>query len=134
MDDLGGVRLGERLARLEQVVDRGLDRHRPLLAEHGAEIAAVQVLHDQERRARLQLAEVVDAGDVLALEPGRGLPLLEEALHHVVAGQRRGEEELDGDALTEGEVLGRHDDAHAAHPEDALYLVLSSQDVADIYG
>ena len=59
MDDAQRVRLGERLAGLEHVVDGRVDRQRTcrcgaLLAE----VAALEVLHHHVRRAVVELADV----------------------------------------------------------------------------
>ena len=65
-------------------------------------------------------------------EGSRRLALLHErdADHH---GDGR-EEELDCDALVEGEMPCRDDDAHPALTEDALDLVLAEEDVSRLRG
>jgi hypothetical protein len=109
-----------------------LDRHLSRRAQERAEVAPVEVFHHEERRAGLELADVVDARDVLAAKARGGLPLAEEARHHVGACQRFGQQELDGDSIAQREVTRSHDDAHPARPKDALHLVFAREDVADV--
>jgi hypothetical protein len=66
------------------------------------------------------LALDLHGGASLALEPGQP----------VRGGERLREGELDGDALTELEVTGRHDDGDAPVAEDAFDTVLARDDVS----
>ena len=132
MHEPDSVRVREGLERLEQVVDDLGERQRPLDGEQLLEVAALEVLHDEERRARRRGAGVHDAGDVLARDARGGLRLAREALDDQLRGRGVGQEDLHRHALLEHEVLGRVDDAHAALAGDLLEAVLAGDDVADL--
>ena len=89
MDEPDGVRVRERLERLQEVVDDVGERQRPLDGEQLLEVAALEVLHDEERRAGRGRAGVHDARDVLALDARRGLGLAREALDDQLRASRR---------------------------------------------
>jgi hypothetical protein len=129
VDDACCVGFGHGLAGVEDVTDGVLDGHLAVDLEDVVEVASLEELHDHKGRAARELADVEDAGDVLALEANGGLGLAEEAGHGV--GHGRAEEELDGDALVEDEVRGLHHDPDAASSEDAVDLVFASDDIAD---
>ncbi len=130
MDDAERVRFGDRLARLQHEVHRLVGRKLALLREQRREIAALEVLHDHVRRAALELADVGDAGDVLALDLHGGARLALEAREGLRVGERLRQEEFQRDLLVELDVVRRDDDAHPANAEDALDAVLSRKDVA----
>ena len=132
MDDARRVRLRERLERLQHVVDDLGERQRPLHGEQLLEVAALEVLHDEEGRARGRGTDVDDAGDVLARDARGGLGLASEALDdrsELAASARR---TLTATRCFENEVLGRVDDAHAALSGDLLEAVLAGDDIADL--
>ena len=78
MDDAELVRLADRLARLEEVVDGLVDRQRAPRAEDLREVAAGEVLHHDVRRAVRERADLEDADDVLALNRCGGAGLADE--------------------------------------------------------
>ena len=131
MHDPERVRFGDGLAGLKQELDGLLDAQRSLLGQPGAEVGAVEELHDDVRRAVLQRADVDDPGDVLALDLDRRSGLAVEPRHRLLIGGGLGEQEFQRDALVELQVVRGDDDAHAARAEDALDPVLSSKDIAD---
>ena len=80
MDHALHVRLGQRLHRLEQVVDGDEHRAARLGARHSAiEVGAVEELHHDVRRAVQERAHIEDAYRMLALDLARGLRLTLEA-------------------------------------------------------
>ncbi len=128
MDDAGGVRLGDRLARVEHVRDHVGHGERAALAQHRREVAAFEMLHDHVRRAVLELSDVVNPRDVLALEPHDRARLADEARHDLR--RRVRQQELDRDALAELHVHGRDHHAHPASPDDAFDTVFPGDHVA----
>ena len=134
MDDAERVRLGDRVARLQHAVDRRADGHRSLRFDEVPEVAALEVLHDHVRRARVERPDVEDAGDVVALEPHGGARLAREPLDEPRVLQPRRQHELEGDLLVELQVRGRDDDAHAADAEDAVDAVLAGEHLAGRHG
>ena len=132
MDEPDRVRMRERLERLQQVVDDVGERERPFDLEQLLEVAAFEVLHDEERCAGGGRPGVHDAGDVLALDPRCRLGLSGKSLHDELGGRGVGKEHLYGDALAEHEVLGGIDDAHAAFAGDLLEAVLAGDHIADL--
>ncbi len=129
VDDAVAVRLGERVAALDDVVDRvGHVEH--ALREEVGEVAPLQELHHHVRRAGVERAHVGDAGDVLALDAHGVLGLAQEAGRVLgVLGELR-EEELEGHPLVQRDVLRLDDDAHASLADDALDAVLPREDLA----
>ena len=124
MDDAERVRLGERVARLQDVLDRLFRRQRPARRQHAREIGPVQVLHHDVRSARLERADVAHTGDVLAVKPHGGARLAQEARDGIGAPERLGQHELQRDHLVELDVRGRDHDPHPAdaeHPRDAVF-------------
>ena len=110
MDDPERVRLGDRLARLEHVLDRLVGGHAAAPLHHRAEIVALEVLHHDVRRAAVEHADVHHAGDVLARDPRGRLALAEEARDRARDLARDREQELERDALLELRVARRDDD------------------------
>ena len=68
VDDPERVRVGDGLAGLKDEVDGQLDGQGAPLLDPRREVAALEVLHDDVRRAVLQRADVEHASDVLALD------------------------------------------------------------------
>ena len=118
------VRRVQARAELARDLDGLVDGETPDPLEQRREVLAVHVLH-REEVAAFDLADVVDAADVrvrdLPREPDLGVEAREEAL---VRGDRLGQE-LQGDGLSELQVVGAVDLAHAAlaeEPDDAVAL------------
>lgn len=129
VNDPQRVRLGERVARLQHVVDRLFRRQRPSRLEHAGEVGSVQVLHDDVRSTCLQRAHVADLRDVLALELHRGARLAQEARDRVRAAQRLGQHELERHGRVEMDMRRGDDDPHATYAEHPRDTVLAGEDV-----
>ena len=119
MDDAELVRLGDRDARLEHVVDRDLDRQQRI-CDHRREIRPVEQLHLDVRLARIELADVGDAAHVIALELRARTRLADEPRDHVRIVRQLGVQHLDRDPLLEPDMRRDRDRAHPALAEDAL--------------
>ena len=130
MDDAERMRLGERFARLDDVVHDVADRQRRLLVDEGAQGRAAQELHHHVRCAVGERTDVDDACDVLAPEAHDGAGFAEEALERLAAAERVRTHELDGHDLPELHVLGSDDDTHTARPDHAVDAVLPREDLA----
>jgi hypothetical protein len=131
--DAGGVRLGDRLARLEDVEGGLLDRKPASALDLRAEIHPGGVLHHDVRRAVGELADVVHLRDVLALEVRRRAPLADEARNELGVVQAVGAHELNGARFEQVDVRGCHDDAHAANAEHALHPILAREEASARY-
>jgi hypothetical protein len=124
------VRLGDRLAGLQEQID-GLDaRNWTPALEDARQVLALEVLHDDERDA-VDRPGVVHAGDVLVLDAARGAGFAREPGAALGALGRRRAEELERHELAELAMARRHDDAHPALTEHAGDLVLAGEYVAD---
>ena len=96
---------GERAAGLDPLADRG-----PLdVLEGDVVIPAV-------------VADRVDPGDVLVVEPGRGPAFLVEALDDLGVDRLLGREDLQGDMAVELDVDGAEDRPHPAGADGLLEL------------
>jgi hypothetical protein len=91
---------------------------------------AIEVLHDDERRAVRQRANVEHACDVLALDLGRRSRFTREALDQLFDHERFGAEKLQCDALAELHVQRGDDVAHSARTEQLLNFVFAGDDLA----
>ncbi len=131
VDDARLVRLAYRLARLDEIEHRVVDREGPALLDQGPQVRPLEVLHDDVGGPGREPPDVVDAGDVLALEARRGPRLAEKALDRLGLGERLRAHELDGPELPQLEVGGRHHDAHRPPAEHPLHAVLAGDHVPD---
>src|SRR5262249_31892321 len=124
--------LGDGDARLHHVVGGGGDRQRSV-GDHHREVATLEQLHDDVRRAVLELADVGHLADVLAAQPRTRAGLTEEALDDLGVPGQRVVNDLERDLLLELQV-GRHrDHAHTAAAEDSIDPELAANDRADLY-
>ena len=129
MDDPRRVDLSEALASLHRVLDDLGDRQRGRRLQERVEVATLEVLHDEIRRAALERAHVRDACDVLALDARGRASLAEEATDRLRA--RRGvraAHELERHALLELQVRRDDHPAHAAFAEQPVNPVLAGED------
>src|SRR3954452_22172087 len=78
MHDTKRVRLSQRLANLQNIIDGGLDRKRPVTGDEHAQIDALEMLHYQVRAARLELPYIHDLHDVLATQRSKRAALVQE--------------------------------------------------------
>src|SRR5690606_20374410 len=93
-------------------------------------VLTFEELEDHVRTVLAIPSHVVDARDVVALQPHGRAGLAHEALDRAAARERLGEDELQRDRLPELDVRGRDDHAHAAGAEHALDTVLPAYDVS----
>ena len=104
MDDSHRVRLREAFAGFEDRADSLVDRERAARGEERAEVLAVEMLHDHEREALVRLPDVVNAHDMVVLEPRDRVRLTHEA--HDVAAVAFGAQHLDREDVAELDVPG----------------------------
>ena len=86
--------------------------------EQGSEVFAVHVLHGDERHA-FDFADVVDAADVGMRHQARHADFAVEALQQALIARRLFGQELQGDGLSQRQVGGAIDLAHAAAAQQA---------------
>ena len=77
MDDLPGVRRGQRARDLREQVQQQRHGHRPALAHQVVESLPLEELHDEVDAAR-GVAIIVDADDVRVVDQVDGLGLVQE--------------------------------------------------------
>ena len=128
MDDPRGVDLAEALASLHRVLDGLRDRKQRGGLQERIEVLALEVLHDEIRRAALERAHVRDASDVFALDPRSRAGLAEKAADGFGARRRMGApHELQRHPLLELKVSRDDDPAHTALAEQAIDPVLAGE-------
>ena len=128
MDDAVLVGLGDGLAALEEVVDGVVNGEHAKLFQRLREVGPLEVLHQHVGGARVEGADVGDANDVLTLDLGGDAGFPHEAGRGLGVLRVLGEEELQRDALVEGDVPRLDHEAHAALADDALDAVLPGED------
>ena len=97
--------------------------------QEAGEVFAVDVFHGDELLA-LEFADVEDAADVWMGDLAGEADLRAEAFEPFFVGGKEGGEELEGDGLVEGHVVGAIDLAHAAAAEQFDDAVSSGDDGA----
>lgn len=130
MDEAAAVRFGDRLARLEDVLDRVLHGDDTEAREFDAKVHSVEQLEHHVRSARRQGADVEHPRDVLALDRDGGASFSEETCCQIAPPRELVTEKFDGDRGAEREVRRGHDDAHPAFAEDAVDAILLEQHLA----
>ncbi len=126
------MRFGDRLARLEDDVDRHRERQRAIVREDLGQVLPLQVFHDHVRPTP-GVADVEHPDDVLAAEPGRHGALAREPHALSCVPPVLGQEDLDRDLATLAHVRRRKDDRHPAGADDATDTILSVPDVAGFW-
>ena len=129
VDDAGLVRGDEPGQHRLEDVHRLLGREAPVLAEEVAQGDALQVLHDEVRRAEV-LALVEDVDDVRVGEPGGAARLLDEPVAERGVVGEVGVHHLHGDAALEPQVGGEVDRRHAAAGDARADLVAAVEQPA----
>lgn len=137
MDDALLVRGGEAGAELAGDFEGLVVGEATDAAEEGAEVFAVDELHREEDgggdgavgRAG-DGVDVVDAADVGVADLACDADFVEEFLDALLIRGERGGEELQGDDLAEGEVVGAVDLTHAAFAEEAGDAVALGDELA----
>ncbi len=105
-------RVGQRLRGLQRVADRFGQGQGPLGFHQLANVYSRDELEDDVVQAAV-LAHVVDAGDVVVIEPGRRLGLVLEAQQRIAVGRLVRGEDLQGHRPRQAGIEGAE---HAAHP------------------
>ncbi|MFO0616275.1 MAG: hypothetical protein U0414_27015 [Polyangiaceae bacterium] len=124
VDDPGLVRGVQGDRRLPQELDEDLRLERAVLGEDLAEIAALEVLHHEERRALRIDPGVDDVDDVIAVLDARAdLRLPEEALDEDLLRAEVGKDPLQREALLRVRVPDDVDFTHPPALEEVLDLV-----------
>jgi hypothetical protein len=111
MDDIRGMRRGERPDDLHRVIDRAIDRHRHIVRQT-AQRHAIDEFHHNEI-AVVDGIDIVDRDDVRVVQGRGGSRFLGEA-PLALGTLRAGVQDLDRDLPTQTVVVGFVDDAHAA--------------------
>ena len=130
--DPRGVRVGDRLHGLEQVLDRLFEREPSALLEHLVEIQPAQILHDEVGQPVVEPARVHDAHDMLALQVRHRARLSQETADRQPVLRGVAPEKLDGDRLFEVRVVRGDDHAHPADADDALDDELAAHDLTGL--
>ncbi len=125
MDDAERVGLGERTARLRDVARRDGDRDRATRAQQLRQVATVEPLHHDERRAVVGAADVEHPAHVLVLELRRGARLAQEPLDGDRLVDETLGEQLQRHRRAQVDVLGREHRTHPATADHALDAVLA---------
>lgn len=128
MDDSMGVRLGERVARLQRIVDGFAGRQRPPARELSGEPHTVAILHDQVRHTVRHDSQVDDPRHVLPAQTHCGLRLAKEPGMYGEAGRRLGQNHLECDLFAERKLGDAENNAHSVATSDAPDTVLSKED------
>ena len=103
-----------------RMIWQDLERDHPAAEQERVERAAVEELHDQERRAVFGAAEIEDVDDPRVADRAADLGLVEEAGERGrVAGDDVGAHHLDRDVASDGLVLCSPHGPHAAVPDEA---------------
>src|SRR5262245_33152917 len=126
------MRFRNALARLEDIIDRFGDRQRASCRQLCLEISSFEELHDEEGLAGLQDTRVGHACDVVTRQLRSDLGLTVKTFEDLAGPGDLALQDLDGDALSEGEVLGLNHDAHATLTEKSLDAVLTAEDDAGL--
>ena len=129
VDDPLGMRGLQPAGRLDQAVDRLVDRHRPALADDAVEVASLDVFHDQEMDAAV-LVGVLRGDEVGVLEPAGGLDLAAEPHHAPAVARERRREDLQGADPPQPAMPRLEDHAHAALAELVEDEVVADQQAA----
>ena len=123
MNDAAPVHLGEGVSRLNGVVERLPEFQRASL-EHLAQRAAFDVLH-RDVRAAVDLADVVDGGDVRVVDRRRQACFLDEPLAPRFIPRQRGANQLEGRSALQLQVFDEEDLSHSALPQTFEDTVVS---------
>src|SRR5262245_52772279 len=98
-----------------------------------AQILSHEELHHDVRCARLEPADVVHLGDVIAPEPGSRATLAKKALHRLRVREIRRMHEFDRSPLLQIDVHRRDNDAHPARTKDALDPIFPGEHVPRLH-
>ncbi len=132
MNDPRTVRLVDRVARLDDVVDGDRNWQGAFVCEEGREITPFEVFYHLIRSARFEPADVGYAGNVLATQPSCRPGFTKEAFHKLFILQRLVGHKLERDQHIELLVPRSHDDSHTSRAENPLDPVLSGEHVPSL--
>ena len=130
MHDPAGVRVAERLARLQEQVARIVERELAALLYDRRQIGAAEVLHHDVRRVVRADADLVDANDVLALDRRRRPRLAAEPRRRRFVRRARRRQEFDRHRTAQRHIRRAEDDAHPAFADYGVNPVLTGDEVA----
>ena len=127
MNDLLGVRSRQAVAKLLDDVADERRLESSFFVEKMREGLPIQELHDEVRRAIVELAEVgdVDDGDY---PPNWRLELLQKAPHGFLVLREFGMEDLDGEGLVDDLVVRQVNAPHSAFTQNGLEHVAVADD------
>jgi hypothetical protein len=125
------VRRSQRLARLQDIVDRTPERDTAFEVQHGSQITTFQVLHHDVRSELVVRAHVEHLCDVLTPDHDRRLRLARETRHDPRQGQHLWSDGFDGNARVELDVACCQDHAHRPHSDQMLDAKAPRQHAAD---
>src|SRR5690348_9347483 len=120
MHDPLGMRFRQTLARLQHQLDRIDGSQRTAGAHECAQIMALEELHHDEGSPVLEEADVLDLHDVLPTQSPGDSRLAQKPLGRLPDLETPGQHDLDRDQLTEPQVRGSDDGAHAADTQCTL--------------
>jgi hypothetical protein len=128
--DAHRVGFGEGVADLRGDAEDAGPGQAAVLADDRREVVAAEVLHHEVGQAApVPVVEHLHGVDVHQL--GGGLGLAPEAREHLLALAEGAVEDLHGDGLADGDVLGTVDGAHAAAADQRDEAVAVGDDLAD---
>lgn len=132
VDDALAVGDMEAPQDLEHEVDRPGDGEprRGLALDKLGEIAPLEHLHDEVGEPRREDAHIVDAHDMIGLDPPGGDALVHEALDGARHAEHIGADELERHVGFQDHMVRRHHGPHAPLPENTLDAVLAVDDFA----
>jgi hypothetical protein len=130
MDDAERMRGRQSVTRLEDELDRTRNRCRARFADERAEILALEVLHDDERRALGRGTDFEDVSDVIVLDLGRSARFDREPLRQLGVGQKFRPKKFERDDFVALDALRGHDEGHAPAAERTNHLVFVRNAVA----
>ena len=129
VDDPLGVGGLEPAGRLDQAIDGLRDRHRPAIAHDAVEVAAFDVVHDQEMDAAVFVG-VLSGHEVGMLEPAGGLDLAAKPHDGVPVARKRRRQDLERTDPPQPAMAGLEDHAHSALAELVEDQVVADQEPA----
>src|ERR1700744_2829445 len=129
MNDAGGMRFGDAVARLENELHGFGNREMCAIFQLFAEVLPDELFHHDVGFALLRRTDIHHAHDVLAHQTRGRLGLAEDAFEVCACG-RRTAEDFNCDELTELDVSRLVDDGHTSATEHRPDLELPTNDLA----
>ena len=123
MHDALSVRMGDGFADLDKDILCARNIQLALVGQQNVEADAVQIIHDDIRRALLSHAKIVNGSEIGAGEIAGGTGLLFKSFLAALVLDEVGIEHFDGKCFLQLVIPDFVDGTHAALPEEALDLV-----------